>query len=254
MVFKKSVKYSVATALLFLTLLTIGSLYTSTVKAAVDSDGDGVTDDVDAFPLDPSRAVSCAPGFYGAFSCESAQPGQYVADSGALEPSLCPAGTFSDVAGAISCQLAAPGYFVDTEGAVTSSACPKGTYSSIYGAISCILAPIGTYVDTTAATAPTACPTGTTTLTTGSMSINDCLDNLADLPGLITSLGLPHGTENSLLTKVNNAQAALDRGDTDDAQEKLLSFIDEVQAQLGKKIDEEDADMLIEFVENILAQ
>ncbi|MCB0193373.1 MAG: hypothetical protein KDJ65_15610 [Anaerolineae bacterium] len=289
MALKKSVTYSITIILLFLTLHTIESLYAPTVKAAIDSDGDGVNDDIDAFPDDPSRAVICTPGYYGTFFCEPAQPGQYVAVHGALEPSLCPIGSFSDFAGAVSCQPAAPGYFVDSEGAasqtpcpigsfsdfagavscqpatpgyfvdsegaITSIACPEGTYNSVYGAASCILAPIGTYVNTTAATAPTACPTGTNTLTIGSTSIDDCLNNsLADLPGIITSLGLSHGTENSLLAKVNNAQAALDRGDTDNAQEKLLSFVDEVKAQQGKKIDEDDANMLIEFVENILAQ
>ncbi|MCB0163836.1 MAG: hypothetical protein KDI79_06405 [Anaerolineae bacterium] len=246
-----------------------------------------MTDDVDAFPNDPSRAVSCAPGSYGAFSCEPAPLGRYVADPGSLEASLCPMGTFSDQVGAlscqpaalghyvdiegaasqtlcplgtysdqvgaVSCQSAAPGYYVDIEGAVTSIACPIGSYSAVSAAASCTLAPMGTYVDTTAAMAPTACPAGATTLTVGSTSLDDCLNGLADLSEIITSLDLPHGTENSLLTKVDNAQAALNRGDTADAQEKLLSFIDAVMAQRGKKIDESDADTLVEFTQNILA-
>jgi FIMAH domain-containing protein len=64
---------------------------------------------------------------------------------------------------------------------------------------------------------------------------------------------LPQGIENSLLSKLNNALAALGRGDTADARELLQAFINEVQAQGGKKISEVQADELIAAANEILA-
>ncbi len=127
-----------------------------------DDDNDGVADGDDAFPFDASRAVSCSPGFYGAFACEPAQPGTYVAVSGALQASLCDVGTFSDSFAAIACQPAAPGTFVDTEGATSATACSAGSYQPNAGATLCLLADPGYFVDTSGATEQTMCASGFT--------------------------------------------------------------------------------------------
>ncbi|MCA9918312.1 MAG: hypothetical protein KC445_10190 [Anaerolineales bacterium] len=132
------------------------------IENSIDSDGDGYNDDIDAYPNDPTRAVSCAPGFYGAFECLPAPLGTYVATAGALAASPCPVGTFSDVEAAVSCQLAQPGYFVDLLGAVAQTACSTGTYQPYSGQTSCMVADPGYFVDTVAAIAQTACPAGYT--------------------------------------------------------------------------------------------
>src|SRR5437773_2402352 len=63
-------------------------------------------------------------------------------------------------------------------------------------------------------------------------SLTTCVEHAAS-QGLITS----HGVTNSLLTKLDAAQAALDRGQTSVAINELQAFIHEVQAQAGKHID-----------------
>ena len=61
-----------------------------------DDDNDGILDGDDAAPLDPSRSVICAPGFFGAFSCEPAPPGTFVNQPGALAATACGVGTYND--------------------------------------------------------------------------------------------------------------------------------------------------------------
>ncbi|MCB0017103.1 MAG: hypothetical protein KDE09_04885 [Anaerolineales bacterium] len=132
------------------------------IEVPIDSDGDGVNDYEDAFPNDPTRAVSCEPGFYGAFTCQPAPVGTYVPTAGALVATPCPVGRFSDVEGAVACQPAQPGYFVDFVGAAAPIACSPGTYQSNSGQNSCTLADPGYFVATAAAIAQTACPAGYT--------------------------------------------------------------------------------------------
>src|SRR5262245_59179025 len=64
---------------------------------------------------------------------------------------------------------------------------------------------------------------------------------------------LQPGVENSLLSKLNNFLAALDRGDTAGARGLLQALINEVQAQRGKKISEMRAEELIAAANEILA-
>jgi hypothetical protein len=59
---------------------------------------------------------------------------------------------------------------------------------------------------------------------------------LADLEAAVRALGLHHGTENSLLVKIQGAARDLSNGQTTSACGKLGAFVDEVQAQSGKKI------------------
>ena len=139
-----------------------------------DDDNDNVNDGDDAFPFDPTRAVLCAPGYYGAFGCTAAQPGEFVATAGALAAEKCAIGTFSAVAAATQCEPAAPGYFVAAAGAGAATPCGLGTFNAQAGASVCIPAPIGSYVDTTAATAPITCPAGTTTSAVGATTVDAC--------------------------------------------------------------------------------
>ncbi len=171
--------------------------FSVTIESGPDSDGDGVPDLVDAYPNDPTRAVDCPVGYYGAFDCTPAAPGTYVATSGQLTATPCPVGTFSDTAGSVSCTPAPPGTYVDFEGAVQATPCPLGTYSDVAGSVSCTLAPIGYYVDFTGAVAATQCPADTTTNGIGSASPSDCVpvdtdsDGVPDTVDLCPATALP---------------------------------------------------------------
>jgi probable HAF family extracellular repeat protein len=74
-----------------------------------------------------------------------------------------------------------------------------------------------------------------------------------DLVGLVESFDLPHGLENSLVKKLQNALAALEAGDTVTACGLLGAFINETRAQSGKKLTVEQADEMIDNAEQIRA-
>jgi len=67
------------------------------------------------------------------------------------------------------------------------------------------------------------------------------------LSEFIESLDLPKGIENSLLSKLDNAQKSFDKGNTNAGIKQLEAFINEVEAQSGKKISESDAQFLQDF-------
>ena len=79
-------------------------------------------------------------------------------------------------------------------------------------------------------------------------------DALATLDVQLRSLDLHNGIENSLLVKLQGAQAALERGDTDAACGKIDAFIAEVAAQRGGKIDPANADALTASAQEIKRQ
>ena len=70
-------------------------------------------------------------------------------------------------------------------------------------------------------------------------------DDISDLIALVESFGLPRGPENSLITKLDHALAALEASDTATACSDLTSFINECQAQSGKKLTADQATQLI---------
>ena len=75
-------------------------------------------------------------------------------------------------------------------------------------------------------------------------------------PGLISlvdGLDLPAGTENALISKLEAAIKALEKGKDKTAVNQINAFINYVQAQSGKKIDAADADDLIAAAEAITA-
>jgi len=61
----------------------------------------------------------------------------------------------------------------------------------------------------------------------------------------VTDEGLPHGTANSLLAKLDNAQRKVAAGKLAAACGSLGAYINEVQAQSGKKLETEYADALV---------
>lgn len=79
-------------------------------------------------------------------------------------------------------------------------------------------------------------------------------DALATLDAQLRSLNLHNGIENSLLVKLQGAQAALERGDTAASCGKIDAFMAEVAAQRGGKIEPADADALTASVQEIRGQ
>ena len=76
-------------------------------------------------------------------------------------------------------------------------------------------------------------------------------DEINDLIALVRSFSLPHGTENSFVTKLQNALSAVGRSDTATACTALTSFISECQAQSGKKLTAEQSAQLISLATRI---
>jgi len=81
----------------------------------------------------------------------------------------------------------------------------------------------------------------------------DASDDISDLLDWVIGLDLPHGIENSLTQKLQNALAALDAGDTQGACDLLNAFIHEVAAQAGKKIEASAAAQLIGAANDVRA-
>ena len=70
-------------------------------------------------------------------------------------------------------------------------------------------------------------------------------NQIDDLIALVSSFNLPDGIENSLITKLQDALAAIGASDAATACDALTTFISECQAQAGKKLTAEQADQLI---------
>ncbi len=78
-------------------------------------------------------------------------------------------------------------------------------------------------------------------------SLEACVEQAAN-QGIINN----QGVANSLLAKLDAAQAAVDRGQTSVAISKLEAFINEVQAQAGKHIEQEHARHLVEHAQVVI--
>lgn len=79
---------------------------------------------------------------------------------------------------------------------------------------------------------------------------------IQSLSTLVASYNLQQGIANSLDTKLQNAQAALEAanaGQRQDAQNKILAFISAVEAQRGKQLTSAQADSLIAAAMRVLA-
>lgn len=86
------------------------------------------------------------------------------------------------------------------------------------------------------------------------MNQNGMIDSLEHFPSVIRRRGLHKGTENSLVSKVENAIKSLEKGNYNVAINQLQAFINEIEAQRGKKISEELAEMLIQYAQNVIWQ
>ena len=78
-------------------------------------------------------------------------------------------------------------------------------------------------------------------------SLHHCVMHAYDM-GHITNKGVSA----SLLTKLDAAQAALDRGQSGVAANLLHAFINEVNAQAGKSIAAEHAGHLVDHAQNVI--
>lgn len=85
------------------------------------------------------------------------------------------------------------------------------------------------------------------------MTPTDSSSAVEDLIDRVEGLDLHHGTENSLIVKLENALSALEDGDVESACNLLGAFIHQVEAQAGKKIPASDAASLIEEATSIRA-
>ena len=79
-------------------------------------------------------------------------------------------------------------------------------------------------------------------------SLHHCVMHAAEM-GHISNMGVA----NSLLRKLDAAQAAQDRGQSDVAVNQLHAFVNEVNAQTGKHIQAEHADHLVMHANNVIA-
>lgn len=68
------------------------------------------------------------------------------------------------------------------------------------------------------------------------VTVKGGIDLTTDLSARVQSYNLDRGFENSILSKLNGAKDALNRGETNAACEKMQAFIYEVNAQSGKKL------------------
>ena len=68
----------------------------------------------------------------------------------------------------------------------------------------------------------------------------------------IKALNLPKKTENPLISTLESAAAAFDRGNDKAGANKLKAFLNKVEAQRGKKISETDADLLVASAQRII--
>jgi len=76
-------------------------------------------------------------------------------------------------------------------------------------------------------------------------------DQLNDLTALVRGFNLHDGTENSLITKLQDAIAAVSTSDTATACASLTAFINASQAQLGKKLTADQVKQLVDAATQI---
>jgi hypothetical protein len=90
----------------------------------------------------------------------------------------------------------------------------------------------------------------------GQTTVDVTLDPVAATAALLTtttSLGLPQGLTNSLLTKLQAAESSFAQGNTKAGTNQLNAYINEVQAQRGKQLTAQQADRLMGQADVILS-
>jgi hypothetical protein len=97
-------------------------------------------------------------------------------------------------------------------------------------------------------------PSGNNTWSIGCEApVTDPARAIADLQAMVTGLSLHHGIATALNSKLQDAVAALDVGDTAGGCDSLLAFLNQVRAQNGKKLTSEQAQGLTDAANNIRA-
>jgi hypothetical protein len=140
---------------------------------------------------------ACGAGTYsstGEEPCTPAQPGYYVAGSGATTQTPCAAGTFAAGTKNEECSLASPGHYVESAASATQATCSAGTYSAATGATSCAITPAG-YYSGPGSTTPTPCPAGTESAAGASSCKAKSAEGVAkqpELPPVLTSVSVSH--------------------------------------------------------------
>lgn len=69
--------------------------------------------------------------------------------------------------------------------------------------------------------------------------------SLDNFPRFVETFGLERGIENALVSKIENAQKSIEKGNTKAGINKLEAFIKQVEALKGKKVTEKEAALLI---------
>jgi sugar lactone lactonase YvrE len=81
---------------------------------------------------------------------------------------------------------------------------------------------------------------------------NGCIDTLPGLRGIVSGLNINQTVKNGLLSKLDEAQKALNHGDKHTAINKLRDFISQVNAKRGTAISNTDADLLVAYANNVI--
>jgi PKD repeat protein len=84
------------------------------------------------------------------------------------------------------------------------------------------------------------------------INVNRTIITIDDLINYILSLNLPEGTENSLISKLENAKKSLDKKQYKAAKNQLNAFIHEVKALTEKKITFDNAVIINEMAQQII--
>ncbi len=108
-------------------------------------------------------------------------------------------------------------------------------------------------IGTTAVTVTVIDAAGNKASKTFQVTVVGAAGQTTNLRALVTSFGLDHGSEDSLLAKLGNALAAINAGNVRAGCGMLGAFINEVQAQSGKKITSAQAMQLIAAANQIRA-
>ena len=123
--------------------------------------------------------------------------------------------------------------------------------------MSCTPAPGSTFaIGITTVTCTAKDFTGNTSTGTFTASVKAAADQITDLIAMVNSFNFRHGIQNSLDTKLQNAENALSAAnayDRADVCNLMVAFINETNAQSGKAITVDEAAQLINAASRIRA-
>jgi arabinogalactan endo-1,4-beta-galactosidase len=100
-------------------------------------------------------------------------------------------------------------------------------------------------VGTTTVTCTARDASGNTSTASFQITVKGASTQIEDLISLVQGLNLSNGLTNSLVNKLENSHASLDKGNTNAACNQLSSFVNEVEAKRGKELTDAQADQLV---------